>query len=237
MTFKITDKIISIPPYISTSWTQIATLHIKGGVLAFTLMDGETIQIPNLSPEIIQLIFRHHAAHLENDQEIDHNLVIPSNSDLHKLKEFMDQEEPSLRFAFGSSIDGMGANIMQHNPSQSDAPELPVEILQKIGAIAKILSPAEEFLLPKGEPGCNCFHCQISRALNPQPNLLISEDSEVKDDELTFQQWSIAKTGDNLYSVVHRLDDHEKYSVYLGHPVGCTCGKEGCEHILAVLKS
>ena len=57
MTIKITDKILSIPPYISTSWSRIAALHMKGGVLAITLVDGDTLHIPNLDPETIQFNF------------------------------------------------------------------------------------------------------------------------------------------------------------------------------------
>ena len=31
--------------------------------------------------------------------------------------------------------------MMQHNPAQADAPDIPFEILQKIAAIAKIIAP------------------------------------------------------------------------------------------------
>jgi hypothetical protein len=230
MSIKITDKILSIPPYISTSWSRIAALHMKGGVLAITLVDGDTLHIPNLNSETIHLIFQYHAVYLEKEQ------ITTAHPDLSKLKDMMEQEEPSIRLAFGSSLDGLG-NMMQHNPSQADSPDLPPEILQKIGAIAKIIGPSDEVLLPKGEPGCNCFHCQIARALNPTVPLTHSEEHEVTEEELQFQQWTITQTGDKLFSVVNRLDDNEKYHVYLGQPVGCTCGKQGCEHILAVLKS
>ncbi len=230
MTIKITDKILSIPPYISTSWSRIAALHMKGGVLAITLGDGDTLHIPNLTSETINLIFQHHAVYLEKEQ------TLSTISELSKLKGMVDPGEHSIRLAFGSSIDGLGS-MMQHNPSQADAPNLPPEILQKLGAIAKIMGPSEELLLPKPELGCNCFHCQIARALHPGSAAHMPEESEISDTELSFQQWTITQTGDQLFSVVNRLDEHEKYNVYLGQPVGCTCGREGCEHILAVLKS
>jgi hypothetical protein len=230
MAIKITDKILSIPPYISTNWSRIAALYMKGEVLTLTLIDGDTLQIPNLSSEILHLIFKHHAAYLEKEQSSSTPL------DASKLKEMIEQEEPSVRLAFGSSIEGMGS-MMQHNPSQADSPDLPAEILQKIGAIAKIVAPNEELLLPKAEVGCNCFHCQIARTLNPETPTPISEETEISDEELQFEQWAIVQIGEKLYSVTNRLDEHEKYNVYLGHPIGCTCGKQGCEHILAVLKS
>ena len=232
MSIKITEKILSIPPYLSTSWSRIAALHIKGGVLAITLVDGDTINIPNLDSETIQLIFQHHAIFLDKDTPSP-----TSNFDIAKIKGMMDQGEPSIRFAFGTSMEGLGS-MMQHNPAQSDAPDLPPDILQKIGAISKIIAPQDEqSILPKAEPNCNCFHCQIARALNPSSAADEHLGPEINPEELQFQQWTITQTGDKLYSVVNRLDDHEKYSVFLGEPVGCTCGKPGCEHILAVLKS
>lgn len=229
MSIKITDKILSIPPYISTTWAHIAALHMKGSTLAVTLIDGDTLHIPNLDNETVHLIFQHHIIYLEKEQ------TPAINTDLSKLKEVLEQGEPSIRLAFGSSIDGLGS-MMQHNPNQANAPDLPAEILQKIGTIAKILSSTEELLLPKAEVGCNCFHCQIARALSPVSSS-VSEEIEVSEEDLKFQQWVITQTGEKLYSVINRLDEHEKYNVYLGQPIGCTCGKQGCEHILAVLKS
>ena len=231
MSIKITDKILSIPPYISTSWARIAALHMKGAVLAITLVDEDTLHIPNLDSETIHLIFQYHASYLEKEQS-----PVIIGDDLSKLKNVVDSGEPSIRFAFGSSMDGLGG-MMQHNPNQANAPDLPPEILQKIGAIAKILGSDEEVLLPKSEAGCNCFHCQIARALNPTSSAVATEEPEISDNELEFQQWNITQTGEKLYVVANRLDEHEKYNVYLGQPIGCTCGKEGCEHILAVLKS
>jgi hypothetical protein len=33
------------------------------------------------------------------------------------------------------------------------------------------------------------------------------------------------------------LDHKEHYNVFLGDPIGCSCGNNNCEHIQAVLKS
>lgn len=229
MSIKITDKILSIPPYISTTWSHIAALHMKGSLLAITLVDGDTLHIPHLNGDMVHLIFQQHAIYLDKEQ------IIPTSS--HSSKESPEhQEKSSIRLSFGSSLEGLG-NMMQHNPNQTEAPDLPPEILQQIGAVAKIITPADELLLPKSEPNCNCFHCQVVRALNPGSPLPQIEESEVLEQDLQFQQWTITQTGEKLFCVVNRLDEHEKYNVYLGEPVGCTCGQAGCEHILAVLKS
>jgi len=64
-------------------------------------------------------------------------------------------------------------------------------------------------------------------------------DEEVKDEELTFKdEWEVKETGDKLLFSVHNpLDPKECYSVFLGDPIGCTCGKKNCDHIKAVLRS
>lgn len=226
---KINDKILSIPPYISTSWGHITAIHMKDGQLVITLDDNSFVSIPSLPPNIIETIFEHHAAYLER-----------VNSEVVKQK--LQKTDPlniigGTTFRFGmESMDGL-TNAMQHNPEQANAPDLPQEMLQKISSISKILAP-DDALLPKAEPSCNCFHCQIARAISGSTiPIQIQESHEVNDRDLTFQQWNISQTGDKLFSVTNRLDENEKYNVFLGEPVGCTCGQSGCEHIIAVLKS
>jgi hypothetical protein len=241
MQIKINDKILSIPPYISTSWTHIAALHMKGSLLAITLTDGDTINISGLPTETIEIIFNYHAAYLEKENFNMNAASLPRQPKNDLFNGLFDQTgESGVKLVLGS-IDGLGA-AMQHNPTQADAPDLPAELLQKISAITKLIVPLDESFSPKAEPFCNCFHCQIARVINPQPAVAaINEEAvdheEVKDEDLQFQQWAIIQTGDRLFSVTNRLDTHEKYNVYLGNPVGCTCGKQGCAHIVAVLKS
>ena len=57
MSIKITEKILSIPPYISTSWSRICALHMKANILAITLADGDNGQIPNLDSETFSRFF------------------------------------------------------------------------------------------------------------------------------------------------------------------------------------
>lgn len=235
MSNKITDKILSIPPYISTYWSNVSALHMNGGFLSVTLVDGSTLQIPNLNQETLSLIFQQHAIFLEKAEQLPTHRE--ERNDITKLYNMIDQGDSSIRFAFGSSMDDIGG-MMQHNPKQSNSPDLPREILQKIGAIAKIISPSEEMDLPQAQEGCNCFFCQIARALGSESNPSHTvEELTVHDEELHFPDWNIQQIGEKLYTVINRLDEYEKYNVYLGEPIGCTCGKQGCEHILAVLKS
>ena len=248
---KIDDKSISLPPYISTTWNNVSSLYMKGNLLVIILREGDIINIPGLPHEVIEVIFSAHAAFIEKHSTASGNTR--AENELSKLSSAFSQslggdpnQELPFRIGFGN-MEGLGA-AMQHNPSQANMPNLPPEILSKIGAIAKIIVPDENVALPKPEPHCNCIHCQIAREIlhsfghpvsqisNHLPEIA-QEEEIIKDEELQFQQWDITQAGEKLFTVVSRLDNKEKYSVYLGHPVGCTCGKQGCEHIVAVLKS
>lgn len=224
---KINKKILSIPPHISTTWSNIASIHMDDQLLVVTLADRKVVTIPNLTPEDIETIFSAHATALEesNGPVIERMMRLPT--------------ENPFRVGF-STLDNFGMP-MQHDPNQAEAPDLPLEVLEKITAIAKVLSPEDGLIAPQPVANCNCVFCQISRTLNGLNKVEIDitpvSEEEIKADELSFQQWEIVQTAEKMYTVTSRLDNLEKYNVYLGHPVGCTCGQQGCEHILAVLKS
>jgi hypothetical protein len=249
---KINDKMLSLPPYLSTPWSNVRTIHMKGSNLIISLHDGDTVAIPGLSQPLIDAIFSLHAAYLEREINEQSSLLenpqqkanIPINQPWSQAFLLGDQNaDQSIRFGVG--LEGM-ASALQHNSAQMYAPDLPKPILDKIAAIAKIVAPEDVNALPKAEPHCNCVHCQIARAItqaaHPEAeNITASPKEELEEkvsaEDLNFQQWEISQSGEKLYTVINRLDTNEKYSVYLGHPVGCTCGRTGCEHILAVLKS
>ncbi len=243
---------LSVPPYISTSWKYVEGLYMKGATLVVTLTGSESVNIPGISTEYIDMIFTAHAEYLE--QEVIPRPFLSSNN------------EPSLQglpfgllgqgfpltgadnaFQFGiSSMDGLG-NAMQHNPAHADAPDLPLEILQKIGAIVKIVAPEEIQTGTIAEQDCNCPYCQITRAINGDADVesqLFSEIAAWTDNQQQNSNeaqeipgpWQIQETGKNQFLVIDKVDQTE-FRVFLGNPVGCTCGQEGCEHIVAVLKS
>lgn len=235
MQYKINEKILSIPPHISTSWANIASIYMKGNLLVVTMQDDNQINISDLSTDTIDAIFKYHAVYLDKGL-----LDIPSfhaieSKKSENLMDFFEQMGPNMRVSFGTMDQTGNPSLMQHSPEYADSPDLPQELLEKIGAIYNALSMDKTFL-PKAEPKCNCFNCQIANTVNPQLEDK-TEEEIIKDEELTFRQWDISQMGEKLFAVTNPLDDNEKYNVYLGEPVGCTCGKEGCEHIIAVLKS
>lgn len=233
------DKYLSIPPYLSTTWDNIISLQMEGSSLKITMKEGGSVYIPDLDMLEIEDLFAAHESYLNHKS---------SNSN----KELLSQINPDLLsqrmeipFKIGVGNSEGFSGMLQHNPEFANAPDMPQEILKKIGAIAKILSPRETLDFPPPEPHCNCPHCQISRAIfqNEEEKFenttieIEDFDQPVKDEELEFNQWAINHEGDQLYLVENKLDANEKYHVFLGKPIGCTCGMDGCEHILAVLKS
>lgn len=221
---KINDKILSIPPYISTSWKNINSILSDKNNLIIILNTNAKIIIPNLEKPTMELIFNAHEKHLDADSEK------PS-----KPNSF------SMGFPLKIGAEGIESlgSAMQHNPAQANAPDIPEEVLKKIASISKIMELESQDMLPKAEPHCNCVYCQIARAISGEAKPPPPEENEeiVSEEDLKFKTWDIEQTGENLYSVINPLNNNEKYTVFLGTPVGCTCGKKNCEHIKAVLNS
>ena len=219
---KFTDKILSLPPYISTSWKNVLSLHVENRqgflLLVVELVNGSRVMIPGLDQPTIEKIFACHADFLEEQE-----------SSTKKPTTFAFP----LAFNF-PEIEGMNG-MLQHNPDQANTLPLPAELLEKVSNLTKMMGENVSSLLPKAEPHCNCPHCQIMRALTGEANS--SPEEEVTEEDLKFRTWDITQTADKLYTVINPLDVKEHYNVFLGEPIGCTCGQKDCEHIQAVLKS
>jgi hypothetical protein len=230
---KITNQILSIPPYISTTWANVASLSLVNGdeagpLLLVELVHGGKVVVPGLEYDLIQNIFTAHEHAME------------SNTKQPPQASPMGVNFPTK--LFGDGLEKMGL-MFQHNPEESDIPPLPSEILDKISNLIKGLGLSESAAIPEPHEGCNCSFCQIARAFQNalHPNSKEKQDSEVEEpvseEDLKFCDWDINSKGDQLYDVTNRLDRSEQYQVYLGKPIGCTCGRADCEHIRAVLRS
>jgi len=227
----VNRKVLSVPPYISTSWKNITSIHLEEKhdrfVLVVLLNNDSRIEIPNLDQAIIDKIFAYHAKFVEEEAE---NIPTPKDSNMMSM---------GIPFKFGlDSFESMGS-AMQHNPNQANSPSLPPEVISKIANIVKVLGINDSEHLPKPEPHCNCLHCQIAKALQLSTGFVEENlDEKVSDEELKFKDdWEVEQTDKELYNVSNPLDPKESYSVFLGDPIGCTCGKKNCEHIKAVLRS
>jgi hypothetical protein len=225
---KFTAKVLSIPPYISTTWENISSLHVKEELgtyrLIVLLKDGPQVEIPNLDRISIEAIFNAHAQFSEERPLASQD---------------MKAEDAPISFTLPLKGEGDGNVIeafgpaTQHNPEQADLPPLPQSVLKKIGAIASAFGVESLPSLPKAEPGCNCIYCQVMNAVQGES----AADEEISEEDLKFRDWEVRKTADKLYIVTNPIDLNEHYSVFLGEPIGCTCGSKNCEHVRAVLNT
>ncbi len=240
---KITPKILSIPPYISTSWQNIASIHVENIssslVLVVSLLNGTRIEIPHLEPIVLEAIFSSHARFIEQNEK-----SAPSKSPPKTPMSFIvgGETATSLEFPFKNGfleVQGLGT-ILEHNPEQADSPDLPKEVLEKISELTKSMGIDDVEGLPKPEPHCNCMRCQITKAMHggaSKEESTTQEETEeiVTEEDLKFKNWDVKQTDDKLYAVTNPLETKEQYTVYLGDPLGCTCGQKHCEHVRAVL--
>lgn len=221
---KITGTLLSIPPYISTTWDNIASLHVRPDGSQFTLVihltSQDQIEIPHLAKHTVDEIFEAHARFTEDHAVLKKPLDGPFGF--------------TLPVKSDGSFESL-ATSMQHNPDQADLPPIPESVLKKITMIARAFG-LEDTAFAKPEPNCNCVYCQVNRALlgDAAP---VEQLEEVSQEDLKFRDWDIQQTADKLYTVTNPLDTNEHYTVFLGTPIGCTCGSKNCEHIRAVLSS
>ncbi len=250
MKIKIDEKLICIPPYISTTWDQVTFLQSEEEPnsqlfsLIIHLAEGKVVQIPHLDSSLIDIAFSAHVKHLETKSSQSQRLRIGDESkNLSSLLQQMTGLSPEqliqmpIRFGI-SGIEGMpGMEALHHNASQANAPDMPAEVLEKISGMIKMLSNGETVAFPKPEQHCNCPHCQVARVIHngDKEEEISAIDQPVSDAELAFRDWEIEKKGEKLYTVTNPLDPKEQYSVFLGTPIGCTCGQPHCDHIKAVL--
>jgi len=251
------EKYLSIPPYISTTWNNIRTLRMVGTALQVTLFDDTFVMVRDLEMDVIEDLFEAHVLYLsrqtgpgESTKDAKEESTVSEGK---VTGTSITAENPGLVFPFHS---GMGekemfGNALQHNLEYANAPDLPQDVITKIASIAKIVAPADSMEFPQPEPHCNCPYCQIARTINlalgnpvrPFSGSYSAEEDvhvevvEPDEGDLKFQQWQIEQIGENLFTVTNKLDSSEHYSVFLGTPVGCTCGNKGCEHIITVLES
>ena len=216
---KITPEILSIPPFISTKWSNVTSIRVDASkaLLIITLSDSSYVEIPNLEQRYIDEIFQAHAQVSEKDSNPGKGLFDNAFSFSLPLK------------SPGGMLDPLSTQL-QHNPEQSELPPLPPNILEKITAIVKSLGLEDLSVLGTPEPNCNCIYCQLTRSIAQVEEI-------VEDEELTFRDWEVTEKENNLFRVINPLDTNEHYDVFLGDPLGCTCGEKNCEHIRAVLNT
>lgn len=238
---KITDILISIPPYISTTWDHVTSLHTENSNLIIGLHNQSSITIPDLSESVIQQIFQAHTNYLESHQPTMPQNSITSIEQMFTLPIKLNIKKNDLE------RQDLFNTVLQHDPKNKDLPPIPEELVHKLGMLSGMMSEQDLMAMPPSEPDCNCMYCQVIRTLMKKIGTIehksayqqeeLIESEPISDTDLHFQEWEIKHIKEKLYTVSNKLDPHEQYTVFLGDPIGCTCGKTNCEHIIAVLRS
>ena len=177
---RINHKILSIPPYISTSWKHILSLKAESDALLVHLQDGSHITIPHLHPSIMEAIFATHAKVLETEPKTP-----PQAPSLSLSLELIDSPPSTLK----------------HSPEDKDCPDLPLEVLQNILIMARTMGLQNSPFLPEEEPFCHCPHCQIVKALKSSSSELLEED--ISEEDLSFNSWILQKQEHNQIGRAH----------------------------------
>ncbi|WP_213318234.1 hypothetical protein [Chlamydiifrater volucris] len=240
MRVKVNEHIICIPPYISAKWNQIAFIEAKDSneslaTLHLHLTDGTVVEIPNLDKSVVDVVFNEHLRFLENSQarkeveKKEDEKVFPLLSLIQQITKSTDVQILSAKSLLPLPGTYPLEMILQHIPEHKDHSDAPTDVLEKMADLTKNLASNIPGTLPTPEPHCNCLHCQVGRFIEEE------NDSTVSESDLSFRSWDIVQNGENMYVVTNPLNPKEQFSVYLGTPIGCTCGQTACEHIEAVL--
>jgi len=208
----VNTKLLSIPPYISTSWKDVELLLSDGEhTLNVYLKNGTIIKIAHLLKEQLELIFKvHQEVLMQKPKDIPPSLIDP------------------LFFNFSGPF-------LEHDPEMSDAEPLPEEIKLKLKSLVDTFPKLEKSKLPKFHDNCNCPHCQLMALLSDEEDTC--EIEEVIDDkDLQFALWNVEKLTDKDFKLSHP-DEPEIFHVNLNQTPCCSCQKPCCEHLAYVLRN
>lgn len=208
----VNTKLLSIPPYISTSWKDVELLLSDGeNTLNVYLKNGTVIKIAHLMKEHLELIFKvHQEVLMQKQHDIPPSLIDP------------------LFFNFSGPF-------LEHDAEMSDADPLPDEIKQKLRSLIRSFPKLEKSQLPQFHENCNCPHCQLMNLLSDKENEGFEEEL-IDDKDLVFAPWQVEKKSDKCFVLSHP-DLEERFEVNLESFPTCSCNQGSCEHLAYVLRN
>ena len=238
MDIKITKHLLSIPPYVSSRWEFIQSLRVQEQRLIVTLKDGSSCTVPSLSQEELSQIFIAFSSYAQQPEGEE-----VFKKDISQLVEGMKKGfSEFVNMITKASGQALGfAKSLEHDPSNAHLPPLPPEARKRVEMLLQIVPEDEILAMHEPIADCHCMYCQVQRllreAISRKKHPTEEEEEPVDESELKFTEWTVEPLADKLYSVRNKLNPQEEYRVFLGEPLGCTCGKANCEHIIAVLRS
>lgn len=207
----INKHMLSIPPFISTSWKDIDLLLSDGQTtLNVYLKNGTVVKISNLLKDDLNLIFKVH-------QDI---LLSPS--------------QPTIPSLIDPLLFSLSGPLLEHDPDLHDASPLPDEVKIKLKSLLEGMPKLEKIKLPQIHQDCNCPFCQIMGLIQDEAT---NDEEIVKDEDLLFSTWKQEAFSDHLIKLTHPFNQEETYFINLESPISCSCGQTSCEHIEHVLRN
>jgi hypothetical protein len=207
----INKQILSIPPFISTSWKDVELLLSDGhSTLNIYLKNGTLVKISNLLKEDLDLIFKVH-------QDI-----------------LLTKAQPHIPSLIDPTFLSFSGSLLEHDPDLKDASPLPDEVKAKLKGLLEEMPKLDKIKFPEVHDDCNCPFCQIMTLLQEDES---DEEELVSDEDLHFSTWKQDTLTDHLIKLIHPFNEEENYIVSLDHPITCSCGQTGCEHIEHVLRN
>lgn len=267
----VTQKAFHLPPYISTSWSHVVSLHMEQEdheqLLVVTLTNGAQICIPGLEERLLRRIFAIHAEVLEQGVPPSCSKPVQPEREAESARVRTQRAAPNRDTDMAGGVAELGVEgpwetqsgrlglldnlplsdqeiaeleqqLLDHRPELTESPDLPTALLQRMSVMGQFLHPDILEQMPRAVAGCRCPFCQLHRVLHREPpDTALPPVEEVSEQDLLFRSWIVQDCGDHLFEVTNSTDPAECYRVFVGEPVGCTCGRHGCEHVKAVLLS
>lgn len=235
---KINSNVISIPPYITTSWENVNVINVeidkdKKKILIISLESGDQIKIPELSDEDIHNVTSSFESFIEktsNEQNfVDHNSMISGLTEV--FQQFINDGKTSQATMSQSPGIGVVKVPLGHSALHSNMPIFDPESLRNIIKTIKAIGEGRN-LFEKGEyqECCNCIYCQACKFLQEEKT-----ENELKEENLEFaSSWNVEEVNSNEYLVSNK-ENNSTFNVKLEPSVACSCGSNKCEHIRIVL--
>ncbi len=249
-------KHFSIPLRFSANWSDVTAISFDNDELKICLNSGQEVFFKDLDLKTVDNIFKQHSKYissLENQEASEKQTPQKKSNEAPSPTEQTNQDHTfevlqkglkevvSMTMKLGGSAIGELGAILEHNPAHAELPPLPQDMAERMKVLSNIIPKEDLEAMNPPIEGCNCLYCQIQRIIRNESSKTFEtsphEEDAVDDKELEFSEWQVTSIGDKLYSVVNKLDTNEEYRVFLGEPMGCTCGRPHCEHIVAVLRS
>lgn len=227
---KINKNMLSIPPYITTTWDNITCVQAcvvqdEFVDIKICLADGEKVEVPHVPEKIFNKIRDEYEKFIESS-----SINTPADlggiaSGIADIFQGANRELPAI--GRGENVGVIGFPVSGHPRQHHEAPVLGKEALRQITKTLGEKAFEGEYITK-----CNCIYCQSCRFVQDKKN------KESGEKPLEFSDaWLVEEVGTDKFIVRDKMKESNVFTVYLKPKIICSCGSNVCEHIKATLFS